>query len=203
MPIAKAKGTGPGVMQPVATGSAASEGDVALSNNLIGILQKVDAGTGVAKMLTDSTYVEVTKLAGAAWVAGEPIFFDVTAGSFTNVEGTLPCVGYASDAATSAAVVGYIDFSGKPQAGNGRAIRMGSAAVTGSLANIDTGLTLIEFAFAITKIAAQGANTSGYVTLDHGADGLLDLYCWDDAGAAASVAATVYWIAFGTQKLPT
>jgi len=76
-------------------------------------------------------------------------------------------------------------------------IRSGQSAVTGNLLNIDTGLRVIKQAWASVKIATQGAGEAGYATVNHEADGLLDLYCWDDGGAAATVAATVYWIAIG------
>ena len=69
--------------------------------------------------------------------------------------------------------------------------------MTASELSIDTGLTLISVAVANAKMAAQGANTNGYLTVDYGADGLLDIYGWDDAGAAASTAGPVVWIALG------
>lgn len=76
-------------------------------------------------------------------------------------------------------------------------VRFGEAAVTGSLADIDTGLRVIHHAVANVKIATQGAGEAAYLTLDYGADGLLDIYAWDDAGSAATVAATVEWLAVG------
>lgn len=80
----------------------------------------------------------------------------------------------------------------------GYAIAWGSAAVTGSLTDLITELSEIKWAAAFVKDTNQGAGDAGYVTVNHGADGLLDLYCWDDAGAAATVEATVYWVAIGT-----
>jgi len=76
-------------------------------------------------------------------------------------------------------------------------IVVGSDAVTGSVASLDTGLSTIVFAAACVMHANQDANDAGYCTVDHGADGLLDVYAWDDAGAAATNENTVYVIAIG------
>ena len=76
-------------------------------------------------------------------------------------------------------------------------MRSGSVTVTGSTADVNTGLRLIRHAVASVKIGAQADGDAAYVTVDFGADGLLDLYAWDDAGAAATTAATVHWLAVG------
>jgi hypothetical protein len=80
---------------------------------------------------------------------------------------------------------------------SGYSVACGSSAVTGTLADVATGLTEIKFAFAGLKDTDQGAGDAAYVTVDHGADGALDLYAWDDLGAEAGVATTVYWLVVG------
>ena len=87
------------------------------------------------------------------------------------------------------------------QTGN-KKLKFGSTAVTGSELSIDTGLTLITGVVAILKQATAGVGNL-LVTVDHGADGLLDLYVWkptsadDNTMIAGSAAATVYWVAWG------
>ncbi len=76
-------------------------------------------------------------------------------------------------------------------------IRSGSATFTGTDTDIDTGLTTISQVVVTVKDTNQAAGDAAYVTVDHGADGLLDVYAWDDAGSAASNACTIYWIAIG------
>ena len=80
----------------------------------------------------------------------------------------------------------------------GAKMARGTAAFTGSSLNIDTGLSVITEVIACVKDTNQSAGDAAYVTYNHGADGLLDLYAWDDAGVAAANAATVTWLVFGT-----
>lgn len=88
--------------------------------------------------------------------------------------------------------------SGANSAGSDKVMKTGTATFTGSDTDIDTGLTLIEEVVVSVKDANQGAGDAAYCTYNHGADGLLDLYAWDDGGLAASVACTVTWMAIGT-----
>lgn len=183
--------------------AAHSAGEVVTFNEVNGfLLEAITAAQFAASeeraLIMDANIVQVIKLAGQVWVTGQPVYWDAANTRFTTTAGALDCTGYVYEAAASAAVTGFIKFDGAPQAGNGLRMRTGNvAALTASELNIDTGLTLISMAVATAKMAAQGAGTNGYLTVDFGADGLLDIYGWDDAGAAASVAGPVCWIALG------
>lgn len=76
-------------------------------------------------------------------------------------------------------------------------ITVGSDSITGSIASLDTGFGTIVFAAACNTHSNQDAGDAAYCTVTHGADGLLDVYAWDDAGAAATVANTIYVMAIG------
>lgn len=149
-----------------------------------------------AALIIEAEQVDVTKNAGETWVAGEAIFWDVGNTEATNVKAVNHrCIGFAREAAASADIIASIYFNGALS--NGKQIRSGSIAVTVSELSVDTGLALIEDAYVTVKGTTQGAGVIAYATVDFGADGLLDIYGWDDAGAAASVATTVSWIAIG------
>jgi predicted RecA/RadA family phage recombinase len=185
---------------PAAAGVA---GEVLQVNNLVGALfsdiSAAQVVLGESRALqVNANICTVVKTAAQAWTAGQPIYFDPATGAFTTVKGILQCVGYVYEAALAAAVSGSIILTGTPQAGNGMLTRSGMAAVTGSSLSIDTGLTLIVEAFVSIKDATQAATAAAYATYDHGADGLLDIYCWDDAGVAAVLAADVAWMALGS-----
>lgn len=85
----------------------------------------------------------------------------------------------------------------------GKKVAYGSAAVTGSLLDIDTGLALIENVQVSLKQTTAGVGNV-FVTANHGSDGLLDLYVWkptssdDNTLIAGSAPATVYWTAHGS-----
>jgi predicted RecA/RadA family phage recombinase len=159
------------------------------------------AATEEASVIYRAAKVQVIKAAGVAWAPGEPIYWDAANSQFVNVDtGALVLCGFALEVAASAAVTGFITFIGDAEligGGLGLKIKQGVAAVTGTLADVDTGLTIITRAFATIQSTTQGAGEAAYVTLDHGADGLLDFYAWDDAGAAATVATNVNWLAIG------
>jgi len=70
-------------------------------------------------------------------------------------------------------------------------------ASAGGAVDVDTGLNTVLAAVGCAKDADQGAGDIAYVTIDFGSDGLLDIYCWDDAGVAATSAGTVMIIAIG------
>jgi len=90
--------------------------------------------------------------------------------------------------------------SGGYNPGGGNLMTSGTATVTsGSSLSVDTGLTTILQVMVAVKTATTGTGDAAYATYNHGADGLLDLYVWDDAGAAAANVATVSWVAFGTK----
>lgn len=185
-----------------AAAATGSIGEVLQKNKVVGfLLEDISAAEVAASaekaLLTRANITLVQKTTGQAWTPGEAIYFDPATSKFTNVKGILQCCGYVEESALSAATTGYIMFIGTPQAGNGMLMRSGIATVTGTDTDIDTGLTTIVEVFVSLKDTTQGAGDAAYVTYDHGADGLLDLYCWDDAGSAASNAATVAWLALG------
>lgn len=178
-------------------------GEVELHNDTLGFYltdftQAMLDDNQSATLVTHSELTKVIKNAGEVWTAGEFIYWDDGNSEFTNVEGAATVLGgIVAQAAASAAVEGVISFNGELASIRGKEIVTGSSAVTGSLADIATGLTLIQSAIASVMITTQGAGEAAYVTVDHGADGNLDLYAWDDGGVAATVAATVYWIVIG------
>lgn len=70
---------------------------------------------------------------------------------------------------------------------------------SGALADNDSGLNTVVCAVGVAKDTNQPANSIAYVTLNYdGTDGLVDLYAWDDAGAAATGGGTVLLIVIGT-----
>lgn len=73
-----------------------------------------------------------------------------------------------------------------------------AVAVVGYTVDINTGLNEISYAQATVKTTQQQASEAGYVTVNFGADGLVDLYAWTDLGAAAVLSATVLVLAIGT-----
>lgn len=108
-------------------------GEVDTYNNTIGF--HLTAFTAV--MLADSessTFiiaaerVKVTKVAGEAWTAGDPVYWDEANSRFTITAASLTkAVGKVSQAALTAAVIGYIVFMDKSPIQRGLAI--GTAAV--------------------------------------------------------------------------
>ena len=187
----------------VVPGAAGTAGEVLSFNSLTGELLSDISAAEVAlaeerTLITSGNILQVVKVAGQVWVAGQPLYFDPAVSGVTNVKGILKCVGYVFEAALNAAVTGFMLLAGTPQAGNGMLMRSGLATFTGSSLSIDTGLTLIVEGFVTVFAAAQAAGALGYCTYDHGADGLLDLYGWDDAGVAAANAGTVAWMVLGS-----
>jgi hypothetical protein len=91
--------------------------------------------------------------------------------------------------------------SGGYNPGGGNLIKTGTASITtgGSLLNVDTGLTTILQAFITVKDTDQDPADGAYCTYDHGTDGLLDIYVWDDAGQAAANDTEVSWMVIGTK----
>ncbi|MBA7591072.1 hypothetical protein ES708_33223 [subsurface metagenome] len=87
----------------------------------------------------------------------------------------------------------------------GYAIARGTAAVTGTVADIDTGLTtVVECVLTVESDAAPALLWSA-VSWDPGSgDGLIDIFVWMPTGAAnptliaATTAVDVSWIAIGT-----
>ena len=70
---------------------------------------------------------------------------------------------------------------------------------SGAKSDNDMGLNTVDSVQATVKTTDQDANEPAYVTVDYdGTDGLVDLYCWDDAGAAATGGGTVECWALGT-----
>lgn len=187
----------------VVPAAAGAVGEVLTFNETLGFLLVAITAAQVAlseerTLITHAERVKVIKNAGETWVAGEYVYWDAANSEFTNVEGaaTVLC-GIIVQAALSAAVVGFIMFNGELGSIKGVEIVAGTEAFTGTVADIDTGLTLIQTVQCTVKETAQAAGDPAYVTYDHGADGLLDLYAWDDAGVEAANAGTVAWLATG------
>lgn len=187
----------------VVPAAAADQGEVLQYNETLGFYiteftAAMLAAAESATLITHAERVKVIKNAGETWIAGEYVYWDAGNSEFTNVEGaaTVFC-GIITQAALSAAVIGYIMFNGELGSVKGVEITTGSLTFTGTDTDEDTGLTLIQSIICTVKATAQAANDAAYVTLDHGADGLFDSYAWDDAGVAASNACTIYWIATG------
>ena len=74
-----------------------------------------------------------------------------------------------------------------------------TVGTSGSATDNDMGLNTIDTVIAIAKDTNQPANAPAYVTVNYdGTDGLVDIYCWDDAGAAATAGGTIEVWALGT-----
>ena len=74
-----------------------------------------------------------------------------------------------------------------------------TVGTSGAKADNDMGLNTIDTVLAVVKGTSQAANDIGYCTVDYdGTDGLVDIYGWDDAGAAATGGGTVEVWALGT-----
>lgn len=188
--------------------AAVSIGDYAVYSEVAGFyLQDVTTAQAAdssfrAALVVEAEQVTVDKTTAETWVAGQEIFWNASTGKATNVYASgLRRIGWAREAGANGDTTGEICFDGKlPNValGGGLIMTFGVAAVTGSDTDIDTGLSVISQVFLSLKDANQAATDAAYATADFGADGLLDIYCWDDAGVAAVNAATVAWMAIGT-----
>ncbi len=187
--------------------AAAVKGEVLVHEDVIAFFLTKFTATQLAaseeaSVIYKAEKCKVIKNAGEAWVPGQRVYWDAGNSEFgvTNTAGLLVLAGIVVEVAASAAVVGIIHFDGKLAASvpnTGLVMKTGTFALTATTTDIVTGLTIILFAFATIKTATQGAGEVAYVTLDHGADGMLDIYGWDDAGAEASVETDVDWLVFG------
>ena len=181
----------------------AAVGEVLPFNEVTGFLIEPITAAEVAlgeerALMTRANITLVQKTVGQVWAAGQPLYFDPATGLFTTVRAILQCSGYVFEAALNAATEGQMVFMGTPQANNGQRMQSGLATFTGTDLSIDTGLTLIVEAFVTVFAAAQAAGALAFCTYDHGADGLLDIYGWDEAGVAAANAGTAAWMVLGS-----
>jgi hypothetical protein len=81
--------------------------------------QEIDGFTLVDAVATDeialivkAEKVKVEKDAGTAWVAGDALYWDAVGENVTTVLTSNTLIGFAYEAADSAAVVGYMTFDG-------------------------------------------------------------------------------------------
>lgn len=99
-------------MQSVISGADVDKGDFVALSEVDGFYA-VDAAIGdTATVITECKRVKVVKNAGEAWTPGEALYWDDSDSNVTNVAGSLSLIGYATEAAASAAVVGYMRFNG-------------------------------------------------------------------------------------------
>ncbi len=98
----------------VAPAAAKVIGEMEFSNKRLGFYMTeytaaMLAAAESATLIVKAESVKVTKAATAAWVAGDPIFWIEASSHFTNIDdGGSLCVGKAAQAASQAAVVGYV-----------------------------------------------------------------------------------------------
>jgi len=102
-------------------GSAISSGDIVVSGDIVGVAVS-DIASGDTGALCVEGVIEVTKVAGEAWVVGDKLGYDVSATgfdkTFTSAAGDVTTCGVAAKAAGSADVVGYIKLT--PGTGTGQ-----------------------------------------------------------------------------------
>lgn len=96
-----------GNILPVVLTTAVVSGGVVVVGNRVGVA--INAGSIGDTISVQFTGVwEVTKLAGTAWAQGDSVYYDVSASKFTRVSTGNVYAGEASEAATSAAVLGNV-----------------------------------------------------------------------------------------------
>jgi predicted RecA/RadA family phage recombinase len=98
------------------TGSAISAGDVVVMQDTVGIaLVDIAATTGVGAVAIEGVFT-VPKTTGTAWVMGDNLDWDTSAGEFhkglTAASGDVASAGIAAAAAASAAATGQIKLLG-------------------------------------------------------------------------------------------
>ena len=95
------------------SGSTLTAGSYFASGNVAGFsLVDVVAGA-VFALVVAASKVKVVKNAGEAWAAGERLYYDESESEVTNVATDNILIGHAAEAATSAAVEGWVDFNGE------------------------------------------------------------------------------------------
>lgn len=101
----------------VVPGAAKVSGEMELNQKTLGFYLTAFTAAMLARsesatLITDAASVKVTKASGSIWVAGDPVFWLEVTDNYTNVDdGSGYLVGKVAQAATSPAVIGYIDFS--------------------------------------------------------------------------------------------
>lgn len=104
------------VIQYANTGAAISAGDVVVTGDTVGIaLVDIAATTGIGSVAIEGVFT-VPKTTGTAWVQGDAIDWDASAGEFhkgvTPAAGDVASAGIAYAAAASAAATGQIKLLG-------------------------------------------------------------------------------------------
>ena len=72
----------------------------------------VTGDTNLATVITKCKKVKAVKNAGEVWIVGDALYWDDADDNVTVTAGALSLIGYAIEAAASAAVIGYMDFDG-------------------------------------------------------------------------------------------
>ena len=112
-----------------------------------------------ATFITKAESVKVVKAAGSVWVAGDPVFWIEASDHFTNVDdGSGYLVGKATEAATSPAVIGYVNL--RDYYPTQRGMQIGTSGVPYKIAASDPILS----AFA-TSIATAGIVRAAEINL--------------------------------------
>ena len=96
----------------VTLGADVVKGQFVASNEVDGFYFADGDNGDAASVVTRCPKVEVIKNAGEAWAIGQAIYWDSTGGNCTTTVGTNSLIGYAIEAALSAAVLGKIAFDG-------------------------------------------------------------------------------------------
>ena len=157
----------------VVPGAAKDAGEVELFGSTYGFyLDEFTAAEFAAgesaTLITKAENVKVTKIAGVVWVTGDPIFWLSATENFTNVDnGSGVRVGTAYQAAESADVIGYINFSDHFDLSRG--LHIGTSAVPYIMAASDpiielfatSALTNGNFESMYVKTTLTGAGATG------------------------------------------
>jgi predicted RecA/RadA family phage recombinase len=91
----------------ITAGGAIPSGTPVKVGSLVGIASNTYANGDTAVIWLEGTHL-VPKTAGAAWTAGELLYWDATANSFTGTSSSNTFAGYAYAAALSGDITGYI-----------------------------------------------------------------------------------------------
>lgn len=93
-------------------GGTLSAGDFVSQEEIDGFVLVDAVATDEIALIVKAEKVKVEKDAGQAWIAGEALYWDGTGMNVTNVLTSNTLIGFAYEAAVSAAVEGYMTFDG-------------------------------------------------------------------------------------------
>lgn len=171
-----------------------TSGDFIMVGALFGVCQTTELVGDDVAIVREGVFV-LPKATGAAWVVGDPLYWDSSAKKFTKVAtGNVP-VGIAWVAAASGDATGSVSIEAVQEGigvnlvggvAAGYKIARAEAALDGSNPTpVATGLTTVVAAVATLKgTAAPGDNTS-VLTVDFtGSDGTVNVYAWKNTGGS-------------------